>query len=61
MAEKDDFYSDKEAAKRRDEVIRRMSNTPPRPAHKPKPRHQGTEKLTGQGRAAPKARARGKP
>ena len=25
----DDAYSDKEAARRRDEVIRRMANTPP--------------------------------
>lgn len=27
----DDFYSPEEGAKRRDEVIRRMANTPPRP------------------------------
>ena len=26
-----DFYSDKEAAKRRDEVVRRLANSPPRP------------------------------
>jgi hypothetical protein len=37
MTRKDNFYDDKESARRRDEVIRRMANTPPQ--HKePKPK-----------------------
>ena len=31
MAKQSDTYSPEEAAKRRDEVIRRMANTPPQP------------------------------
>jgi hypothetical protein len=30
----DENYSDEEAARRRDEVIRRMANTPPQPKRK---------------------------
>lgn len=32
---KDDFHSDDEVAKRRDELVRRMANTPPQPTVKP--------------------------
>lgn len=52
-----DKYSNEETARRRDEVIRRMANTPPQPA-KPRPSKKG--KPTGQGRAAAKGRAPGK-
>jgi hypothetical protein len=49
MKDRGEFFSDKEAAKRRDEVVRRMAMTPPqhkeakpkakrKPAAKPKPR-----------------------
>lgn len=47
-------YSSAETARRRDEVIRRMANTPPQPA---KPRPSGKKKPTGPGRTAPKGRA----
>jgi hypothetical protein len=30
----DELYSEAEAARRRDEVIRRMANTPPQPQHR---------------------------
>jgi hypothetical protein len=41
----DDFYGDKEAAKRRDETVRRMAMTPP--AHKVTPRRPGKKKSSG--------------
>ncbi len=48
-------YSDEEAAKRRDEVVRRMANTPPQP--KPSiPRPEKAKKAAGD-RAARKAPA----
>ena len=56
----DTFYSEDEAARRRDEVIRRMANTPPQPNGKPKPRRRGKKKPTGQGREARKGRVPGK-
>jgi hypothetical protein len=46
-----DFYSDKEAAKRRDETIRRMTMTPPE--HK-----QGSPKKTA--KRTPKSQGKGK-
>lgn len=53
---KDEQFTDAEIAKRRDEVIRRMANTPPQPKattpHRPK-----KKKKAGAGRAAGKARA----
>ena len=55
-----DDFTPEEAARRRDEVIRRMAKTPPQPVHKPKSRRPGKGKLAGQGRAAPKRRAREK-
>lgn len=50
-------YSEKETARRRDEVIRRMANTPPRPNGHPKSRRLGKKKLTGKRGAAKKGRA----
>lgn len=58
MSEKKDEYSESETERRRDEVIRRMANTPPQPKIKPKSRRQGKKKTTGPGRAKSKARAR---
>ncbi len=53
---KDDQFSPDEAARRRDEVIRRMANTPPQPksktSHRPKKKRKA-----GAGRAAGKSRA----
>lgn len=37
----DETYSDKEAAQRRDAVVRRMLNTPPQPRAKPPPKPKG--------------------
>jgi hypothetical protein len=54
MPSKSDEYSDAETAKRRDEVIRRMANTPPQPkaTHRPK-----KKKKAASGRAVRKVRA----
>ena len=46
-----DQFPPEEAARRRDEVVRRMLNTPPQP-HRPKPRAEDREE-----RAVPKSRA----
>lgn len=54
---KDEKYSDEEAARRRDEVIRRMANTPPQPKTKTS-RRQGKGKKAGVDRAVHKTRAR---
>jgi hypothetical protein len=51
----DDAYSTEEAAKRRDEVIRRMANTPPQPKAI-SPRHQGKKKKVGAGHATDRSR-----
>jgi hypothetical protein len=40
---RDDSYSGMEVARRRDEVIRRMLNTPPQPRHQ-KPRSEKAKK-----------------
>ena len=45
----DEFFSDEEATRRRDEVIRRMVNTPPQPRVSPKS-GQKKAKPTGGGR-----------
>ncbi|MFZ1964388.1 MAG: hypothetical protein WAU78_13145 [Roseiarcus sp.] len=45
----DETYSDEEAARRRDEVIRRMANTPPQP--KPK-KGAGASPVKKNGRGA---------
>ena len=55
MKKNDDvFLSNDEAARRRDEVIRRMANTPPQPKIKPRP--QEKKKKAGAGHAARKVR-----
>jgi hypothetical protein len=51
-----DRFSDEETEKRRDEVIRRMVNTPPQPKSKIR-RPRKTGKKAGAGRAAGKPRA----
>ena len=50
----DDYDSD-EVARRRDEVIRRMANTPPQPKIRPRPKKK---KKAASGRVAGKGRAR---
>ena len=50
----DSTYSDDETAQRRDEVVRRMANTPPQPKASPHPKKK---KKVGAGHAAGKARA----
>jgi hypothetical protein len=55
MKAKSEFFDDDESAKRRDEVVRRMANTPPQP----KTSHpQGKKKKAVSGRAVRKGRAR---
>lgn len=60
MSKTRDEYSPKETAKRRDEVIRRMANTPPQPNANPS-HHQKMEKPTDAGHAARKGRVRREP
>jgi hypothetical protein len=50
----DTDYSDKETARRRDEVIRRMANTPPQPKASP---HPEKKMKAGEGRAVRRGRA----
>jgi hypothetical protein len=57
MSGKDDQYSPEEAARRRDEVIRRMANTPPQQHVKHLPQ---SRKKTGAGRLAPKGKPGGR-
>jgi len=52
-----DDYSQDEIARRRDAVIRRMANTPPRPKAT-SPRRPKMKTKAGAGRAAGKVRAR---
>jgi len=54
--DKDDAYSDVEAARRRDKVIRRMANTPPQPKAK-NPVRPKRKKKAGADRAVRKVRA----
>lgn len=49
MPREHDFLSEDEAARRRDEVIRRMANTPPQPKLSPRPKKK---KTTVRGRPA---------
>jgi len=53
-----DNFSEAEAAHRRDEVIRRMANTPPQPKVTP---HRKTKKKAGADRAADRRPARREP
>ena len=52
-----EVYDDSETAHRRDEVIRRMANTPPQPRINPQARLQRKRKKAVVGRAAGKDRA----
>jgi len=54
MKKPDDFFPDADAAKRRDEVIRRMASTPPQPKSNP---HLKKKKKAVVGRAVHKVRA----
>lgn len=54
MNEKGENYSDEETTRRRDEVIRRMANTPPQPKVSPRPKKKTK---AASGRAAGKGRA----
>ncbi len=51
----DDKYSDAETARRRDEVVRRMANTPPQPKSQDRPKKKNK---VGADRAAGKRPAR---
>jgi hypothetical protein len=51
-----DDYTPAEAARRRDEVIRRMTNTPPQPKTTTPLSHQGKKKKAGVDHAADKDR-----
>jgi hypothetical protein len=55
MSKSDEMFSPADAAKRRDEVIRRMANTPPQP--KATTPHPKKKKKAVAGRAVRKARA----
>jgi hypothetical protein len=55
MSKQPDSFSAAEIAKRRDEVIRRMANTPPQPKASPRPKKK--KKAAG-GRAVRKVPAR---
>ena len=48
---KDEFYNDEECARRRDEAVRRMANTPPQPHTKSPGRPTGKKKPSGPGQA----------
>jgi hypothetical protein len=56
MPKQNENYGPEEAAKRRDEVVRRMANTPPQPKLT-SPDRQGKKKKAVEGRAARKDRA----
>jgi hypothetical protein len=56
MNDDSEQYTPEEAARRRDEVVRRMANTPPRPKATASPGPRSRKKAAGD-RAARKARA----
>lgn len=56
--EPSDQYSPEEAARRRDEVVRRMANTPPQP--RPTDHHKKKEPEVEPGRAPRKIRSAGR-
>ena len=53
----DDYYSGKETERRRDEVMRRMANTPPQPKSKAEALRQKTRKKADADRGPRKDRA----
>lgn len=55
--EPSDEFSEEEIARRRDEVVRRMANTPPQPRTKSPSRRTGKKKPTGRGQADGKPKA----
>ena len=55
MKPTDDQFSPEEAAHRRDEVVRRMANTPPQPNVKSPNRQSKKKKPTASDRAAQKS------
>lgn len=57
MCRKDETYSEEQTANRRDEVIRRMANTPPQPRPKTPDRLRGKGSKAVEDRAAGKSRA----
>lgn len=57
MKPTDDQFSPEEAAHRRDEVVRRMANTPPQPRTKSPGRSIGKKKPSGPGRVGRKSSA----
>ena len=56
MTKEPEYFPEKEAARRRDEVIRRMANTPPQ--HAKTPNRPKSKTKAGMGRTARKDRAR---
>ncbi len=50
-------FSEDETARRRDEVVRRMANTPPQPRTKSPGRPTGKKKSSGPGRVGRKSSA----
>lgn len=49
--ERDETYSDEEAARRRDEALRRALNTPPKPRKQDSGKASKAKKKPGKGRA----------
>ena len=55
MRNSGDEFSPEEAARRRDEVVRKMANTPPQPRKSPSRPHRGSGKSAAEGRASRKS------
>jgi len=58
VSRREETFSPEETSQRRDEVVRRMANTPPQPKIIPRPK---TKKKAGEGRGAGKHPARREP
>lgn len=56
MSRDNDYLPDEEAARRRDEVIRRMANTPPQPRVSHPPKAQKKKAAPGRSSRKPGAR-----